>query len=142
MCASPDYLTRRGEPASPEALADHDCIAFEGLQSYRSWTFGRGADARTIAIRPRFSVNTAAAVVDGAAAGLGIARVLSYQAAGAIERGVVRPILRDWPDASIPVSVVHRSQHAQPLKRRAFLDFAVPRLSLVLQQIEAVVVDR
>lgn len=45
LCASPDYLARRGEPATPADLTDHDCIGFEGLQTYRSWTIGSGATA-------------------------------------------------------------------------------------------------
>ena len=139
VCASPDYLARRGEPATPEALADHDCIAFEGLQTYRSWTIGSAAGARSIAIRPRFSVNTADAVVEAAAAGLGIARVLSYQAANAISLGRVVTILRGFPTDPIPVNLVHQPQRVQPLKRRAFLDFVVPRLTQTLAALDDVV---
>ncbi|WP_342776904.1 LysR substrate-binding domain-containing protein [Hankyongella ginsenosidimutans] len=137
LCASPDYLARRGEPATPEDLVDHDCIAFEGLRTYRSWTIGSGSAARTVQIRPRFSVNTASGVVGGAVAGMGIARVLSYQAADAIACGSVRPILRDYRTDPIPVSLIHQPLRVQPLKRRAFLDFVAPRLLLVLERIEA-----
>jgi len=35
VCASPDYLSRHGEPVTPADLSDHDCIAFEELQRYR-----------------------------------------------------------------------------------------------------------
>jgi DNA-binding transcriptional LysR family regulator len=138
-CASPEYLARRGEPATPEALADHDCIAFEGLQIYRTWAIESGAAARSIAIRPRFSVNTADAVVEAAAAGLGIARVLSYQAANAISAGRVKRILRDFLTEPIPVSLVHQPQRVQPLKRRAFLDFVVPRLTEALTAVDKMV---
>jgi DNA-binding transcriptional LysR family regulator len=136
-CASPDYLARRGEPATPEALAEHDCIAFEGLQAYRTWTIGSAAAARSITIRPRFSVNTADAVVEAAAAGLGIARVFSYQAASAMSQGRVTRILREFPTDPIPVSLVHQPQRAQPLKRRAFLDFVTPRLTEALAAVDA-----
>jgi DNA-binding transcriptional LysR family regulator len=139
ICASHDYLARRGEPAIPEALTDHACIAFEGLQSYRIWTIGGGTVARSIAIRPRFSVNTADAVIEAAAAGLGIARVMSYQAATAISRGRVTTILRGLPTDPIPVNLVHQSQRVQPLKRRAFLDFVVPRLTGVLASVHELV---
>ncbi len=139
LCASADYLVRRGEPETPEALAEHDCIAFEGLQTYRSWTIGSAADARPVAIRPRFSVNTADAVVEAAAAGLGIARVLSYQAADAISRGRIRTVLRAFPTDPIPVSLVHQPQRVQPLKRRAFLDFVVPRITQTLAALDQVV---
>lgn len=139
LCASPAYLTRAGEPATPEALANHDCVAFDGRNSYRSWTIGAGALARTVEIWPRFSVNTAEAVVEAAAAGLGIARVLSYQAAGAMARGQVQPVLRHQGADPIPVSLVHQPQRVEPLKQRAFLDFAAPRLALALSEIERII---
>jgi DNA-binding transcriptional LysR family regulator len=139
ICASPTYLARRGEPVTSEALAHHDCIAFEGLQSYRNWTIGSGAAARSIAIRPRFSVNTADAVIEAAVAGLGIARVMSYQAATAISEGRVSTILRGLLTDPIPVNLVHQSQRVQPLKRRAFLDFVVPHLTGSLASVHEVV---
>jgi DNA-binding transcriptional LysR family regulator len=139
ICASPDYLAQRGEPAMPAALIGHDCIAFEGQQTYRSWTFGRAASMRSIAINPRFSVNTADAVVEAAAAGLGIARVMSYQAATAISQKRVTTILRGFATDPIPVNLIHQPQRVQPLKRRAFLDFVVPRLTVVLTAVDGVV---
>jgi DNA-binding transcriptional LysR family regulator len=139
ICASPGYLARRGEPAEPEDLAGHDCIAFEGLQTYRNWTIGSGAAARSIAISPRFSVNTADAIVEAAAAGLGIARMMSYQAAKAISKRRVKTILRAFSAEPIPVHLIHQPQRVQPLKRRAFLDFVAPRLTLALAAVDEVV---
>jgi len=110
---------------------DHDCIAFEGLQTYRNWPVG-GGGARAVPIRTRFSVNTADAVVEAAAAGLGIARVMSYQAANAISDRRVTTILRGFSPDPIPVSLVHQPQRIQPLKLRAFLNFVLPRLTLTL----------
>ncbi len=136
-CASPDYLARRGEPEHPDGLTDHDCIAFEGLQGHRRWSFGSGAAERAVPIRPRFSVNTADAVVEAAAAGLGIARLMSYQVAAAIADGRLTPVLARWDASPSPVNLVHQPQPVQPLKRRAFLDFVAPRLSAALARIEA-----
>lgn len=136
VCASPDYIARRGEPATPEALADHFCIAFEGLQTHRNWPFGGGATARSVAVQPRFSVNAADAVVDAAVAGLGIARLMSYQVANAISHGRLVTILRAYADDVAPVNLVHPSQRIQPLKRRAFLDFVLPRLTQTLAEVD------
>lgn len=138
LVASPAYLHTAGTPATPQALGEHRCIAFEGLQPYRSWPMGRGAAAETVAIRPRLSLNTADAVIDAAVAGLGIARVMSYQAAAAVGAGQLTTILKPFAPEPLPVSLVHRSQRAQPLKQRAFLDFVAPRLRLALDQIDAV----
>lgn len=139
LCASEKYLARRGEPQTPDALADHDCIAFEGLKTYRNWPIGSGPTERSITIRPRFSVNTADAVVEAAASGLGIARIMSYQAADAIAARRVTIILQNFSAPPIPVHLVHPPQRIQPLKRRAFLDFVVPRLTQVLATVHDIV---
>ncbi|RYE29992.1 MAG: LysR family transcriptional regulator [Hyphomicrobiales bacterium] len=135
VCASPDYLERRGEPATPVALADHDCIAFEGLQRYREWPFVDGNAVQQVTIHPRFSINTADGVVGGAVAGVGIARVLSYQAVASVRAGSLLPILVDWAPPAMPVHLVHAPHQQQPLKLRAFLDFVGPRLQQRLQAI-------
>jgi DNA-binding transcriptional LysR family regulator len=135
VCASPDYLKRRGEPETPAALANHDCIAFEGLQRYREWPFADGNAAQHVTITPRFSVNTADGVVGGAVAGVGIARVLSYQAVASIRAGALLPILVDRAPPPMPVHLVHAAHQQQPLKLRAFLDFVAPRLQQRLQGI-------
>jgi DNA-binding transcriptional LysR family regulator len=139
ICASPDYLARRGEPATPEALGAHDCIALEGLQTYRTWTFKEAAAVRSIAVHPRFSVNVADAVVEAAGSGLGIARVMSYQASNAISEGRIKTVLRAFATEPIPVVLLHQSQRVQPLKRRAFLDFVVRRLTLALAAVDGAV---
>jgi DNA-binding transcriptional LysR family regulator len=139
FCASPGYLTRRGKPETPEALPEHDCIAFEGLQTYRDWPVGGGGAARSITIRPRFSVNTADAIVEAAAAGLGIARIMSYQAATAVSERRLTLVLGGFAVAPIPVSLVHQQQRIMPLKKRAFLDYVVPRLNLALASVEEAV---
>ena len=136
VCASPGYLATHGEPATPEALGDHVCIAFEGSQAFRNWPFGGGAAPRTVAIKPRFSVNTADAVADAAAAGLGIARLMSYQVANALSERRVTAILRAFEGDATPVHLVHKPQRIQPLKRRAFLDFVAPRLTRALDVID------
>lgn len=136
-CASPDYLRRRGAPRTPADLSGHDCIAMEGLQRYRDWSFAGAHGTQQIAITPRFSVNTADGVIGGAVAGLGVARLLSYQAAARVEDGTLVPVLSAWAPPPIPVQLVHLPQQQQTLKLRAFLDFAAPRLQERLQAVAA-----
>lgn len=138
ICANADYLGRRGEPMTPAALSEHDCIAFERLQTYRSWTFGSGTRAQTVTIRPRFSVNTADAVIAAAVAGLGIARVMSYQAARAVGDHRLVALLRQDAVDPLPVHLVHAPQPLLPVKLRAFLDFVTPRLKIALDRIEGI----
>jgi DNA-binding transcriptional LysR family regulator len=137
LCASPDYLTRKGTPATPEELASHECIPLERHQRFREWSFATPSGMRDYPINPRYSVNTADAVVAAATAGLGIARVLTYQAESGVGAGTLVPLLSEWAPPPIPVQVVHATHQQQPLKLRAFLDFVVPRLHERLRQIAA-----
>src|SRR5262252_1654497 len=86
VCASPAYLARAGVPRTPAALARHTCISFDaGSPITDHWSFPAAAGReRGVALRPRLIVNTAQAGIDAAIAGLGIARVLSYQIARAV----------------------------------------------------------
>jgi DNA-binding transcriptional LysR family regulator len=134
-CASPDYLVKRGEPDSVEALADHDCIMFEGLYSNSHWTFGRNHQAREISIQPRLSVNAADAAIAAAIGGAGVTRVLSYQVADAVSEGALKLILRPFEPDPLPVQLLYAGQPLMPLKLRAFLDFAGPRLKASLLKV-------
>lgn len=127
-CASPSYLEARGTPTTLADLGKHDCIAFEGLYSSNSWSFLSGKESISIPIRPRFAVNTASGAIDAARQGAGIARVLSYQAAASIIVGELVIVLDEYHPEPIPVHLIHSAQALLPLKLRAFLDFATPRL--------------
>ena len=129
ICASPDYLERFGTPTSLDALDAHRCIRFDGLDSASGWTFvDAHGDKRTVAIRARLVVSTADAVIAAAERGFGLARALSYQVADALRDGrLVRVLAHTEPPPS-PVSLIHPGQGRLPMKTRAFIDFAVPRL--------------
>lgn len=128
MCASPRYLEERGIPETPEALSEHDCIMFEGLFANAGWRFGCGKRAMDLPIRPRFAVNTADAAICAAVASAGVTRVISYQIGTAVTEGALRLILRSFEPEPLPVHLVYAGHAILPLKLRAFLDFATPRL--------------
>lgn len=132
VCASPRYLAKRGTPKAPRELRDHDGVTFEGLAMGDAWTFGRAKKTEAVPVRSRLVVNTAEAAVDAAVAGLGLTRVLSYQAAPALRAGALEVVLRDFEPAPWPVSLAYTGGRFLPLKVRAFIDFAAPRLKAVL----------
>ncbi|TPK98617.1 MULTISPECIES: LysR family transcriptional regulator [unclassified Mesorhizobium] len=128
VCASPAYLAGHGTPAKPPELAGHDCITFEGLAGPAAWSFGTGKLETIVPVRSRLQVNTAEAAIDAAIAGLGLTKVLSYQADAAVRAGALRLVLEPFEPPPWPVSLVHAGQGRLPVKLRAFLDFAAPRL--------------
>jgi DNA-binding transcriptional LysR family regulator len=126
-CASPAYLKRRGTPARPGDLVRQDCIAFSTLSNAERWTFG-GRKKQRVTVKPRLIVNTAEAAIDAAKAGLGVARVLSYQAAAPIAEGSLRLILEDYEPEALPVHILHREDRLPQAKVQSFIAFAAPRL--------------
>jgi DNA-binding transcriptional LysR family regulator len=128
VCGSPAYFAARGTPRRPSELGTHDCITFDGLASPEAWGFKiRQADT-SVDIYSRLIVNTAEAAIDAAIAGLGLTRVLSYQVDSAIRAGTLTMTLTEFEPSPWPVSLVFAGQRLLPLKVRAFLDFASPRL--------------
>jgi DNA-binding transcriptional LysR family regulator len=128
VCASPAYLSARGTPQHPADLAAHDCVTLEILHAPDAWTFPIGKSQVPVPIHSRLVVTTADAAIDAAIAGLGITRVLSYQVTTAIREGSLTLVLEEFEPPPWPVSLLHGGGRLLPLKLRAFLDLAVPRL--------------
>ncbi|MFN3281889.1 MAG: LysR family transcriptional regulator [Tabrizicola sp.] len=122
LVASPDYLARRGRPASPQDLAGHDCILDTNRRDPRRWAFGR--PPVPVAVQGRFRVNSARAAVELAAAGQGLAYAPRFAARAALEAGAVVPVLADWPGEEGQLSAVWLEGRVLPRKIRALIDFA------------------
>ena len=107
----------------------HDVVMFGGLGR---WDF----DAGMVRVTPRLTVSTAEAAIDAVVAGLGLTRVLSYQAVEALSRGLVVRLLDSYAPDEIPVHLLYPGGAHPPPKLRAFIDRAVPQLRARLAAIE------
>jgi DNA-binding transcriptional LysR family regulator len=131
-CASPEYLAARGVPKRPDDLAAHDCI-LAGHAPPTRWSFPSRGGRRSVGVRARLVVTTAEAAVDAAIEGLGVARVLSYQAADAIDSGRLELVLEGYEPPAVPVSVVHGEGRTPRPRVRAFVSLAARRLREALR---------
>lgn len=88
LCASPDYLARRGHPTSPADLVDHDCLGFTRGTSTGTaqWAFGAGGTQR-VPVRGSIHANNGEALITAACAGAGIVYGPRFIAAEAIAAG-------------------------------------------------------
>jgi len=134
ICASPAYLAARGTPRTPDDLAGHDCIIYAGLVSPDVWTFVRDKTNVAIPVHARLVVGSAEAASDAACAGIGITSAFSYHFQAALERGALTSLLDEFQPATLPVNLVYTASRFLPIKMRAFLDFAAPRLRQVFAQ--------
>lgn len=133
-CAAPRYLEQHGTPTNIAALADHDCVTFDELPGGTRWVFNSKRYGRNAArVQSRLSVNTADAAVAAATSGVGIARVLSYQAQAAIDSKQVVPILQRFDDDQIPVNLVYRPTRTEYSRVREFVRFSSTMLRAELR---------
>ena len=128
VCASPAYLEARGTPRTPDDLAAHDCIISEGFPEPHVWKFVRDGAEVAISVQPRLIVTNLEAAYDAARAGIGLTRAFSYHVGAAVEAGTLTTVLDEFHLPTRPVSFVYPAGRFMPIKMRAFLDFAAPRL--------------
>lgn len=128
VLASPDYLERYGTPQQPADLARHACITLEQVASHQVWTFKSGRSEIAVPIRSRLILTVAESAIDAAVAGVGLTRVLFPQGADAVMSGKLKIVLEKFELPARPINLIHTGQRILPLKVRAFMDFAGPRL--------------
>jgi LysR family transcriptional regulator for bpeEF and oprC len=136
--ASPQYLAEHGEPATPDELDQHNCLAYVSplTGGYRPWEFSRNGQTLSRRVSGRLNVNHADTLVEAAAAGMGIIMVSNFIAADAIQRGLLKPILTEFVAPGPKVYLVHPPSRMVSLKLRALmeaLDEAVAAFGQVLE---------
>ena len=134
VCASRQYLKENGIPFTPEQLVGHTCINFENMDAFDNWFFTKRGNAQSVELGSRLMVNTAEAAIDAAISGLGMTQILSYQIEAAYRDKLLDVILEEYEPNPLPVNMVFSRQGALPLKLRAFIDFAKPRIKDALNQ--------
>ncbi len=73
LCASPDYLSRRGVPKQPEDLGSHDCLSYSYLEQPDEWhLIGRGGE-RVVKVSGPIVTSHRQVLRTAAVRGLGIA---------------------------------------------------------------------
>jgi DNA-binding transcriptional LysR family regulator len=121
IVASPGYLARRGVPRTPDDLAGHDAIVADGARDGSRWRFGE-AGRETREVRPRITLNSLDAVIAAACDGLGLANVLSYQAAEHVATGELVAVLEEHAPPALPVHLLYPANRASLPTVRLFLD--------------------
>ena len=123
LCASPDYLKRRGTPQVPGDLREHDCIQYLYHESGHEWRFRRGEESLRVLVHPRLSSNSGAVMRDSAIDGCGIATLPHFLVALPLAEGRLVEVL---PGYTLPQptmkAVLPRRREVVP-KSRQLVEF-------------------
>lgn len=124
VCASADYVARRGAPATLAELSGHDCIAYRSPSSGRivKWQFDAHAP---VFHEPNavVTLNDMVAVCDAAAAGHGVAQLPTYIATPRIRSGELVTLLRDQDSIPLDLVLHYPARPLTPARVRVVVDF-------------------
>ena len=124
LVASPDYLARRGKPATPNDLAGHDCLRFSFRRSVDSWPFRIGRKTVQLPVEGAYFGNSGEVVRQMAVAGCGIARHGYFHVARDLEAGRLIEILADYAVGDgEDIHALYAAEDRTAARVRAFLDF-------------------
>ncbi|MFJ3487523.1 LysR family transcriptional regulator [Pseudomonas sp. NPDC090202] len=121
MVAAPAYLQKRGTPQTPDDLIRHNCLLFNLLEDFDSWTFNDGQSS--VQVRGNVRSNNSEAIRQMVLSGLGISLSPSWLYCRDIEAGRVVQILPDYVPASLPINALLPANRRQSARVRAFVDF-------------------
>jgi DNA-binding transcriptional LysR family regulator len=132
LCASPDYLARRGVPVVSADLARHHCvIAGPSTDNNAHWVLDGPGGQETVAVSGRFAANEMQVVIAAAIAGYGITQLPSQVAGAPIRDGRLRRVLGDYTTPAGGLYAVYpNSRHVPPLVK-AFIELAAKRLAVI-----------
>ena len=129
ICASPEYLRKRGTPQTLAELADHECLDFIVGMVGIHWRMQTMRDQNGKRTLPecRFRANNGLALRMAALQGFGIVMQAEILVAQDIAAGRLVPILCDYLPAPRPMQLVYPRDRLATPKLTTFVDFVVER---------------
>lgn len=103
LAASPLYLAQNGQPSTPPELTAHPCLYYRRDSSDDLWTLSRERgktedlmETVQVKVGGRYRVDNPEAVLESAAAGLGVALLPDYLCERALADGTLMRVLPEW----------------------------------------------
>jgi DNA-binding transcriptional LysR family regulator len=123
LCASPAYLARRGVPATPSEIAQHDCLNFAFEQLRHHWSVQWENRHVEVPITSRMISNSGAVLRQAAMAGMGIMIRSSFSLEDDLSSGRLVQLLQGHHLGQLSVMMVYPSRRLLSAKVRSFVEF-------------------
>jgi DNA-binding transcriptional LysR family regulator len=133
-CASPDYLRRRGTPATLGDLAKHDLIHYVTTLGTKStgFEYPEASGYRYLPMSGPVVVNSSGAYNAACLAGLGLTQVPEIGVREQLARGELVEVLPRYRPEPMPVSLLYAHRRNLPKRVRVFMDWIAETLRPVL----------
>ena len=128
VCASPEYLRRRGTPVTPQDLARHNCLTTTEFQMNWDYKDPEG-NPGSVRVSGHYACDNWEVLRDWAVAGLGIALKSTWDVRRDLEIGSLVPLLPGYTFGSdVAIYAVYPHRRYLPAKTRALIDFLAESL--------------
>jgi len=122
LCASPQYLAKRGTPRTPRDLARHDFLALPPWHHSAEVLTGPGGKRFRVAVKPRVTSNNQFSIEQLTVQGLGLSFCVEPEIADDLVAGRLVRVLPDWSGQTLSVDVLMPRRTRQPAKIRMAID--------------------
>ncbi|MFD2166362.1 LysR family transcriptional regulator [Thalassotalea euphylliae] len=125
LCASPEYLSRRGTPRNLHELREHDAVMFRmPTGKRRPWIFHE-TNGSTIEMSPNplALFNDGRTLVDAVVSGLGIGQLYDKALGSLLKTG---ELIELFPESAVkgpPINALIPSGRVMPAKTKVFIEF-------------------
>lgn len=129
LCAAPGYWQRRGQPAAPQDLSEHDCLDYVLGSDAGQWRL-RADDGReaVVDVRGPLRSDNSLLLIDAMLRGRGVGLVPRAMVADALAEGRLEAALPGWHAEARQLHAVYASRVHLPGKVQAFVGFLRERL--------------
>ena len=126
LCASRDYVSRRGRPARPSDLQRHDCLVFVTDGAPVPWKLRSDAGKpASVRVCGPLRTNSVQSLREAALAGLGIADLPSYLVGDDIRAGRLESVLDEFVVPERAVYALYAAGRSLPARSREFVKLLV-----------------
>jgi DNA-binding transcriptional LysR family regulator len=129
LVASPQFLARHGTPRHPDELSRFPCATWSlGTNTSGSWRFASG----TVTPDAVLSTNDSMHLLHSVVAGAVITELPPFIVKDAIERGLLVPLLADYPLPAYPLNLLYPAHRHPSAVVRTYLEYCRRRIPWLL----------
>ena len=137
LCASPEYVARRGMPDDGDALLAerHECInlRFPGAAEFQ-WRLLTPDGPRRFAVTGRYESDDGDVLTDWALGGHGIVLKPVFEVAEHLKSGALVPVAEETPPEPVQMACLFTHRRRQDPKTRIFMEFVIDRIGAAFRQ--------